>query len=126
MNLDNLKKSLFLFIEDNLDYLKELYPDDQDDVILNRVVNDCATDKLLSAVNNKFKFIPVTKVFEGHYSPVLEALDDEKDLPHLYIVPKVFGFPVCILGSEELGVGYGRCYNIQRVLSCIDSSGKFH
>ena len=129
MNIANLKKALLPFIQDNLEYLKDLYPEIKDNEILNRVVNECATEKLLSALNKKFKFLPVTKMFEGQYSPVLEALEDEKILPldsDSEIVPKVFDFPICFLGSEQISCGAGSVVHLKNLLACLDQSGNWY
>lgn len=129
MNLNCLKNALTPFIKDNFEYLKDLYPENKDKEILNRVVSECATEKLLSALNKKFKFLPVTKMFEGQYSPVLEALEDEKILPSdsdSEIVPKVFDFPICFLGSEEISCGAGSVVHLKNLLACLDHAGNWY
>lgn len=127
MNIANLKKALLPFIQDNLEYLKDLYPEDEDNVIVNRVVNECATEKLLSAVNKKFKVLPVTKMAIGTYSLILDALEDESEMPSDFrceIVPKLFDFPICFTGSERISCGFGNIYHSLLQHACISCNGE--
>ncbi len=129
LSMDGLKNALIPFIKINLLELKKLFPNiDNNYIVVKSIINEIANSKLLNVLNNKFRYLPVSKLEFDGYSPVVEALNEEKELPsdcRSIIIPNVFNFPVCIVGSDIESWGYSSLYHRSMRLACINQLGEW-
>lgn len=132
MTMDTLRKAMREFLDVHAEYLIEMYedeyPDITEDEVVEKVLEDVATEAVLEYINDNLKILPVVELEVEGDDVTSGVVDMEIDVGHnINHIEKLFNKPVCLIGecvNGGGGNGLYSCMDVQYTFLTVDGEWK--